>query len=128
MDRYREMEILAMTPANRVVLLYTHLLVNLKQARVFLERGDIGARGERLVKAEEIVHELAVSLDRDGGGELATRLASLYVWLLREFVAIHSRPDMARLDAVIRVVTDLHEAWSGAAAQLGETPAAGTTG
>lgn len=116
-SRYREMEVMAMSPAQRVVLLYTHLLVNLRQARMHLERGEIEARGNRLQRAEEIVHELAVSLDHEAGGEIATRLSALYAWLLGEFVAVHTKPDLDRLDAAVRVVTDLHEAWTAVAAQ-----------
>ena len=118
--RYREMEVLAMSPAQRVVLLYTHLLVNLRQARGHFERGEIEARGNRLLRAEEIVHELAVSLDHEAGGEIASRLAALYAWLLGEFVAVHTRPDLARFDAAVKVVTELHEAWTAVANQAVE--------
>ena len=117
-SRYREMEVLAMPPARRLVMLYSHLLVMLKQARRHIERGEIELRGERLLRAEEIVRELLMSLDHDAGGSLATSLDSIYRWLLGEFVGIHLKPDVARLDAVIVVVADLHEAWEGAAAQV----------
>jgi flagellar secretion chaperone FliS len=117
-SRYREMEVLAMPPSRRLVMLYSHLLVKLKQARRHIERGEIEARGERLLHAEEIVRELRISLDHKAGGDLATSLASIYKWLLSEFAGIHAKPDLARLDAVIVIVSDLHQAWEGAAAQV----------
>jgi flagellar protein FliS len=123
-DRYREMEVQAMSPARRLVLLYSHLLVALKQARMHIERGEIELRGERLLRAEEIVHELAFSLDREAGGELATRLAALYAWMLGQFAAIQARPNLQQLDAVTTIVSELHAAWEGAAAQLAGSTAA----
>jgi flagellar protein FliS len=112
------MEVLAMQPAQRVVLLYSHLLVLLRQARRHLERGEIEQRGERLFRAEEIVRELQVSLNHDAGGELAGGLANLYSWMLGEFAGVHAHPDLGRLDAVTKIVTELHEAWQGAAEQV----------
>ncbi|HEX3928983.1 MAG TPA: flagellar export chaperone FliS [Gemmatimonadales bacterium] len=117
-SRYREMEIMALPPERRLVMIYSHLLVLLRQARRHIELNEVERRGERIIKAQEIVFELTVTLDRESGGQLAQQLASLYAWLLREFAAIHSRPDLTRLDAVIRIVGELHEAWEGAAAQL----------
>ncbi|HEY3934439.1 MAG TPA: flagellar export chaperone FliS [Gemmatimonadales bacterium] len=117
-SRYREMEVLAMQPAQRVVLLYSHLLVLLRQARRHLERGEIEQRGERLFRAEEIVRELQVSLNHEVGGELAGRLANLYTWMVSEFAGVHARPDLERLDAVTKIVAELYEAWQSAALQV----------
>jgi len=119
-SRYREMEVLATTPERRLVMLYGKLLVLLKQARTEIGRGDIVAREHRLMHADEIVRELAISLNYEAGGDLARSLASIYSWLLAEFSGIHAKPDVGRLDAVITIVADLHEAWEGAAAQVAD--------
>ncbi|NOT07895.1 MAG: flagellar export chaperone FliS [Gemmatimonadales bacterium] len=113
--RYREFEVLSMAPARRFVLLFTHLLVQLRLARGHAERGEIERRTQRLTRAQEIVVELLASLDRDTGGDLAQKLAGLYGWLVGEFASLHARPDLARFDLVIRVISELHEAWSAAA-------------
>lgn len=118
-DRYREMEIMAMTPAKRVVLLYTHLLASLQQARGFLVSGDVEAREGRLAKAEGIVLELAVSLDREQGGTLAAELSSIYAWMLTEITRVHARADLAGLDGLLRIARELHAAWDAAAEQVG---------
>jgi flagellar protein FliS len=117
-NRYREMDVMAMPPARRLVMLYTHLLVVLRQTRRQIELGDIEAREERLARAEDIVHELLISLDRKAGGALGDQLAALYRWLISEFQGIHRRPDLARLDAAAHIVAELHEAWEGAERQL----------
>ncbi len=118
-NRYREMEVNAMSPAKRVVLMYTHLLASLTQARMLLAAGDIEGREQKLAKAEAIVMELAVSLDRDNGGPLATELSAIYAWMLAEITRVHRKADGAGIDALIALATDLHQAWDAAAQQIG---------
>jgi flagellar protein FliS len=122
---YREMEVLSMSPAQRIVFLYTRLHAMLVQARTALDAGDIEARELRLADAAAVVHELAVALDRAQGGDFADRLAALYAWMLAEFQAIHARPDRERLEAVRRIVAELHEAWRTAAEQMTSAGIAG---
>ncbi len=117
-SRYREMEVMALSPARRVVLLYAQLQASLTQARTHLAAGEIEARTEALLRAESFVYELAASLDRTQGGDLAERLASLYSWMLTQLTALHGRPDLAALEALRHTVAELHEAWDGAARQL----------
>lgn len=116
--RYREMEVMTMSPARRIVLLYAQLLGSLRRARLHFDRGEIEERTERLLLTQEIIHELASSLDRSAGGELAERLASLYTWMATEITSIQQRRDTAALDRVTAIVAELHEAWEGAASQL----------
>jgi flagellar protein FliS len=116
--RYREMEVMTMSPARRIVLLYAQLLGSLRRARIHFDRKEIEQRTERLLLAQEIIHELASSLDRSAGGELAERLASLYTWLATEITSIQQRQDLGALDRVIGIVSELHEAWEGAANQV----------
>ena len=124
--RYREMEILSMPPAKRLVLVFTHLLVQLRLARRHAEQKEIEQRAQRLDRAHEIVVELLSTLDREAGGELASRLSGLYGWMITELASLHVRPDLARFDVVIRVVTELHEAWS-TIAESAALPAAEAT-
>lgn len=124
MDRYREMEVMAMPPARRLVVLYAQLLTALRQARRHMELGEIEPRTERLLHAEEIVRELAVSLDRERGGELASRLSELYAWMLAQVAGLYAAPEPGRLDQVIRIVAELHDAWGTAASQLAAAPSA----
>ena len=122
--RYRELEVVSLPPARRLVLLFTHLLVQLRLARGHAERREIELRTDRLSRAQEIVVELLASLDRDAGGDLAGQLANLYGWLLGELATLHVRPDLARFDVTIRVVADLHEAWTAAAETVAAPPEA----
>ena len=113
--RYQEMDVLTMSPARRLVLLYGRLLLSLRQARAAITAGDIPTRAARLGKALDILNELLFSLDREAGGQLAERLAALYVHMLSELSAVDRKPEVARLDRVLETVATLHDAWAAAA-------------
>jgi flagellar protein FliS len=111
---YREMEILSLSPAQRVVLLYAHLLANLRHARrVFAS--DIETRAEKLQRARDIVFELCASLDRERGDEIARNLTSLYAYAIEQLGALEFRRDSAQLDELIAIFATLHDAWQQAA-------------
>jgi flagellar protein FliS len=118
--RYRETEVLTATPGQLVVLLYDHLLISLRRARVAMEAGDVEAQGECLEKARTILTELLVTLDRDRGAEVAANLGSLYSFLLGELVQVGIRADVRRLDRVTNMIGELRDAF----AQLASAPAA----
>ena len=113
--RYQEVDVLTMTPARRVLLLYNHLLLNLRMARAAIAAGDIEARSPRVSRSLDVLNELLFSLDRENGGPLAERLAAIYVYLIQEVTRADRERDGARLDRVIDLSASLHEAWVSAA-------------
>jgi flagellar secretion chaperone FliS len=119
-SRYRETEVLTATPGQLVVLLYDHLLVSLRRASVAMAGQDLELQGECLDKSRNVLTELLVTLDREKGGEVASNLAALYSFLLGELVQVGVRPDIARLDRVTRMISELRDAF----AQVSNAPAA----
>lgn len=115
--RYQQVDVLTMSPAQRLVALYAHLLLNLRHAGGALARGDIASRSVAVVKSLDVLHELLFSLDREKGGDLADRLAAIYTHLIGEISAADRQQDAARLDRVVEIVASLHEAWVAAAGQ-----------
>lgn len=115
--RYREMEVMSATPGQLVVLLYDHLLVSLRRARMAIEAGEIERRLELLDRSRAVVGELLSTLDFEQGGDLANRLRSLYSFLYCELLDQSTRPDTARLDRLTRIVDELRDAWATVATQ-----------
>jgi flagellar protein FliS len=110
--RYRETEVLTATPGQLVVLLYDHLLLSLRKARVAMEARDSETQSECLEKGRNVLTELLVTLDRERGGEVAANLGALYSFLLGELVQVGIRPDLARLDRVAHMIGELRDAFA----------------
>lgn len=117
-SRYLENDVLSRSPEWLVPLLYEHLLTSLRRAGVQMENGDVEGRAESLSKANQIVLELAGSLDREKGGEVAQHLSSLYAYFALEILNLGHTRDVVHLRRLIDLVAELHEAWTQAAEQV----------
>lgn len=109
--RYLRDRVMTATPAQRVVMLYDRLGLDLTRAA---DEPDEFSAGQHVSHAMEIVAELRSSLDITAGGP-AENLAAIYAFLLRELVAVRTG-QFGRLSPLHRVVADLRDAW----AQAGE--------
>ena len=112
---YQTLDIQSMSPARRVVFLYSFILGQLRQAKHNIAAEDSDPRNACLGKAQDGVNELLIALDRDRGGQFADRMASLYAYFLKELMALSMKPNIERLDRLISMVESLHDAWCVAA-------------
>ena len=116
-NRYLRDRVMTASPAQRVVMIYDRLALDLRRAR----EAETGlAAGEHLGHASGIVAELLTSLDLSAGGP-ADNLGQLYGFLINELTAIRVSDERVRLDPLIEMVTGLREAFSVAAASVAAT-------
>lgn len=113
---YREREVLTASPEKLVVMIFDHVLVNLRRARVAIEANNIERRVQALSRAREGVMELLMSVDPERGGPIANNLLSLYSFVVRELFEVGRSKDVRKLDAVLKVMTNLREAFAAVAA------------
>jgi flagellar protein FliS len=114
---YLEAKVLSSSREELVPLLYEHLCANLRRAAAQIEEGDIEGKAASVDRASAIIFELLASLDFEAGGDLASRLAALYSFFVREIAEASRTLDRPRLERVIGMVESLHGAWRQAAAQ-----------
>lgn len=114
-SRYLEADVLSRQPEWLVPLMYEHLLLNLRRASRQIELGDQEGKASSLDKASAIVMELIGSLDFERGGEVAKQLSALYLYFSTEMIGARQQVDTARLQRLIDMISELHEAWSQAA-------------
>lgn len=109
---YRDVEILSASPIRLVVITFDAALAALTRARtgITMSNRDLALSG--LDKTRQLVGELLGSLDRERGGDLAARLASVYAFTLSELTDLGVRPDLARLDRTISMVRQLRDAFA----------------
>lgn len=115
---YQQSRILGSSPEQLVVLLYEHLLLNLKRTAAHIQKQEYEEKARTVEKANDIVFELMSSLDMDAGGELASRLNALYAYFIGEIAAVSRSLDVPRLEKLIALVATLHESWAQAARQV----------
>lgn len=112
---YRENAVLSASPEQLVVLLYEHLIINLKKAARHMQERNFEGKAEALSRANDIVLELLSSLDFEKGGEISSRLASLYGFFTREIATVGRTMDTARVAQLVEMAEELRGSWAQAA-------------
>lgn len=114
-ERYRDNAITTQSPGHLVVMLVEGAIRFLNKAIDQLEAGNLGEKGDCIIRAVDILVELDLDLDMEAGGEIAQNLRSLYDFMRRHLVLanIKKNPDMIR--EVISMLEDLNAGWKGIA-------------
>ena len=112
---YRSSSVMTASPAQLVVMLYDGAGRFLRQAEIAAEEGSWSHAFDRIEKAEAIVDELLVTLDKEAG-EIADRLQGIYVFCKRLLIEARLERDPERIRRTATLLGDLRDAWSEIAA------------
>jgi flagellar protein FliS len=105
-------------------MLFDKILLTLRRARLAIEGRRIEERVELLLKANEMISELRLSLDFEQGGAIAQNLDALYAFSLRQLFEATRSPDVAKIDGVLRVMSELRDGFAAVVAGAAAEPAA----
>jgi flagellar protein FliS len=122
---YRETRVKTASQGQLVMMLYDEAVRRLDRA---LELLDLNAGGKKnpgniekisksILKAQEIITELTVSLDFEQGGDIAKSLFSIYTWFNKELLEANIAQDMRKIMPVRNQLNELRSAWAEIAAK-----------
>ncbi len=111
-DQYQRSAVLTATQEQLIVMLYDGAGRYLAQAAVAMGERQIEAAHNKLRRAELIIGHLQASLDFERGGEIAPRLASIYLFCQRHLNQARLNSDPEPIDEVRRLLGTLRDAWS----------------
>jgi flagellar protein FliS len=119
-----ETGVMGANPHRLIVMLYQGARQAIAQARMHLQQGNIGPRGEAISKAMGIIAGgLQASLNKDAGGDLAHRLDALYTYMIRRLLQANLEQNEVTLVEVDNLLATLEEAWIAIGGQAGNTAA-----
>jgi flagellar protein FliS len=119
LSTYKETRIKTASQGQLIIMLYNEAVRQLDQALGLMELNNSGKKdpariekiGKAIVKTQEIVSELMVSLDFEQGGEIAKNLFSLYTWFNRELMEANIGQSAQRISTVRYLIDDLRNTW-----------------
>ena len=117
---YRETKVKTASQGQLIIMLYDAAIKNLDQALELLGSNVEGKKSpnniekisKAILKTQEIITELSVSLDFEQGGEIAQNLFALYTWFNRELVEANISQNTTRVMIVRNFVNELKNAWA----------------
>ena len=130
LSSYKETRIKTASQGQLIIMLYDEAVKQLNRALELLELnnsskkepGRIEQISKAVMKTEEIITELMVSLDFEQGGEIAKNLFALYAWFNRELLEANIAHDTKRLTTVRDMISDLRDTWNKIISQNSAEP------
>lgn len=109
---YRESDIATSTPEDIVVALYDGALEFISRAKDCMLTGDILGKHNNINRCRDILLELNDSLNMEIGGEIASSLRRLYLFMARYILQCGWRNDVAGMEKLKDMLLDLRSAWA----------------
>jgi len=118
-DRYVQDSVSTASPATLLLMLYDRLVLDLLRAEAALNDGLKAQANEQLLHAQDVVSELASTLDVDAW-DGAKQLMSVYTFLLSTLIEANLEGDAAKVVACRELVEPLQDAWQQAARHVAQ--------
>jgi flagellar protein FliS len=117
---YRETRVKTASQGQLVIMLYDEAVKHLDRGLELLgvntsgktDPGKIEKISKAILKTQEIITELMVSIDFEQCGDIARNLFSLYTWFNQELLEANVKQDARRITIIRNMVNELRGAWA----------------
>jgi len=113
MNQYKRMKIETASPEMLILMLYDGAIKNIKISlqSIGQEQPDYQTSSNCLIKAQNIITELMVSLNFEIGGDIARNLFNIYEYINYTLAQCNVNKNSENLDTIIGMLGDLRETW-----------------
>jgi flagellar secretion chaperone FliS len=106
---YQQNSVTTASPGELTLMLYNGCLKFILQAKKAIADKNIESKNTNIQKAQNIIRELMVTLNRDL--EVSENMMSLYDYMNRQLIEANLKSDIAILDEVEGLVTEFRDTW-----------------
>ena len=106
---YKQNTTATASPGELTLMLYNGCLKFINQAKKAIDAGDIQAKNTNIIKAQDIIRELMVTLKTDN--ELGKEMMRLYDFILNKLVEANLKNDLGALGEAEQFVTEFRDTW-----------------
>jgi len=110
-NEYKANEISTVSQIKLIVMLFEGAIRFLGIAKENLTPRKYDVANRNIIKAQDIVTELLLSLNMDEGKDVANSLMSLYVYLKKRLLEANMKKDKVILEECMKILQDLKSSW-----------------
>ncbi len=110
-NTYKVNEISTVSQTRLIVMLYDGAIRFLKIASENMTPRKYDLVNANIIKAQDIITELMLSLNLEEGKEIANSLLSIYIYMKKRLLEANMKKDSSILKEVIDLLTQLKTAW-----------------
>lgn len=108
-QKYKQNSVKTASQGELTLMLYNGCLKFLKQAKVAIDENNIENRNTNLIKAQNIIRELMVTLNMDY--EISNNYMKLYDYLLNRLIEANTKNDRQAIEEVEGFVAQFQDNW-----------------
>ncbi|MDR5659796.1 flagellar export chaperone FliS [Serpentinicella sp. ANB-PHB4] len=111
-NQYKENKVKTAGPAELTLMLYDGAIKFINQGKLYIQQKNIIKSNEAIQRAQDIIHELNISLNMDY--EMSQNLRALYTFVLDRLVDANIKKDEQALEEALNMVREMRDTWKEA--------------
>ncbi|MHC4104123.1 MAG: flagellar export chaperone FliS [Planctomycetota bacterium] len=108
---YQDNAVTTQSKGRLIVMLYDGAIKFLRLAIKEIENNNFETKGRYINKAIDIINELNAVLDMETGGEIASNLRKLYIFMINHLSEANIKCDPQPVRDVIKLMEELNQSW-----------------
>lgn len=109
-QQYQQQSVMTASPGELTLMLYNGCIKFIRQAQSGIEAGDIEKANNSIIRCQDILEELMVTLKPEY--EISASLSALYDYIYNRLIDANIAKDISILDEVLGLVTELRDTWA----------------
>lgn len=110
-NQYKQTQITTANQGKLIVMLYDGAIKFLTIALDNIEPKKYDIVNNNIIKAQDIITELLLSLNMDEGGEISRNLFSLYMYFKKQLLEANIKKDPQIITHILKLLRELRDAW-----------------
>ncbi|MCB0422934.1 MAG: flagellar export chaperone FliS [Bdellovibrionales bacterium] len=117
-QKYKKTSVESASREKLLLLMYEGAIKFTKRSIMACESGDIAERGQNIGRAYDIILELMNTLNHDLGGDVASNLEQLYMFIIDQYTKANLSGETKPLKDALQILETLHQGWIEAIEKL----------
>ena len=111
-QQYQQQSVMTASPGELTLMLYNGCIKFIRQAKLGIEAGDIERANNSIIRCQDILEELMVTLKPEY--DISASLSALYDYMYNRLIDANIGKDLSILDEVLEMVTEIRDTWAEA--------------
>ncbi len=116
--KYKTTSVQSASREKILLMLYEGAIRFIKQAMIAIDKKDIAERGMNIGRAFDIINELNNTLNHEAGGDIASNLEQLYMFVSEQLTKSNATGLKKPLEDALKVLETLYSGWVEAIEKL----------
>lgn len=117
-NKYKQTSVTTASRGQVLLMLYEGSMRYCRLAIEAIQAKNLADKGKYILKIQDIINELALTLDHSIGGEISKELERLYNFMIDQITEANIKNEVKPLEITLKLLDTLYQGWLGAVQQV----------